>query len=128
VNSSLSNRAWDRLQEQIERRYAEADRRRVPRPPDSAIPLDVYPDETIPVPEPLVIDTTQGTSGERDSWETWAIKHKIPLRVDDYDAVEQLDKLRAELMERDEIEPPKVSHMPTRRDPTAGFLHHHTVG
>ena len=75
-----------------------------------------------------MIDTTRGTARELEAWEQHLIAHEQPLRTDDYDAVQELDRLRLEALERDAIPEPRLSGEPTRRDPCEGFLHHRTIG
>jgi hypothetical protein len=59
---------------------------------------------------------------KEDAWAVWRHEHPPALDKDsEYEAVEELNALRQQALEKDAITLPKLSREPARRDPRAGF-------
>jgi hypothetical protein len=70
---------------------------------------------------PLEVSPAAGTPGLEDAWETHRHTHSLVDRYAEYEACQQLDRLRLEPMQRDAVVPLRLGGEPTRREPRESF-------
>ena len=100
----------------------------IPREPEAAIPRDPYPEPPPLVDEPEVLDPGAGTPELESAWREHTHEQESLRKAVEFDAVEQLDRLRLEALERDALVPPKLGGEQVRRDPREHFWSQSQLG
>ena len=93
----------------------------IPVPPPAAIPRDPYPEPPPLLDEPEVLDPGAGTPELQAVWWEHTHEQESLRKAVEFDACEQLDRLRLEALERDAIVEPKISREPVRTSPRERF-------